>query len=100
MLLKVNDGKGQKDRMVPLPERVLPEIQGHVELVRRVHREDLAAGYAGTFLPRQLEKKYKNAAREFIWQCPCHLLSEQHWGYPARFGALPLLASFSGEADG
>jgi integrase len=73
MLLTVHDGKGQKDRSVPLPERVLPEIRGQMELVRRVHREDLEAGYAGTFLPRQLEKKYKNAAREFIWQ----------WFFPA-----------------
>lgn len=37
------------------------------------HRADLAAGYAGTFLPGQLEKKYKNAAREFRWQ----------WFFPA-----------------
>jgi site-specific recombinase XerD len=35
---------------------------------------DLAAGYAGVFLPRQLEKKYKNVGREFIWQ----------WFFPAR----------------
>jgi site-specific recombinase XerD len=44
-----------------------------MDLVRRLHAQDLAAGYAGTFLPRQLEKKYKNAAKEFIWQ----------WFFPA-----------------
>jgi integron integrase len=73
MLLTVHDGKGQKDRTVPLPERVVPEIRKQMERVRRLHREDLAAGYAGVFLPRQLERKYKNAAREFIWQ----------WFFPA-----------------
>jgi hypothetical protein len=44
-----------------------------MDFVRRLHAQDLAAGYAGTFLPRQLEKKYKNAARELIWQ----------WFFPA-----------------
>ena len=63
MLLTVHDGKGQKDRTVPLPARALAEIREQMDFVRRLHAQDLAAGYAGTFLPRQLEKKYKNAAR-------------------------------------
>jgi integron integrase len=76
-LLTIHDGKGQKDRTVPLPVRALPEIQKQMEIVRRLHSQDLAAGYAGTFLPRQLEKKYKNAAKEFIWQwfLPAHSLT-------------------------
>ena len=41
--------------------------------MRRLHAQDLACAYAGTFLPRQLEKKYKNAAKELIWQ----------WFFPA-----------------
>jgi integron integrase len=73
MLLTIHDGKGQKDRTVPLPARILPEIHTQFDLVRRLYAQDLAAGYAGTFLPRQLEKKYKNAAKEFIWQ----------WFFPA-----------------
>jgi integron integrase len=73
MLLTVHDGKGQKDRTVPLPARALPQVREQMDFVRRLHAQDLGAGYAGTFLPRQLEKKYKNAAREFIWQ----------WFFPA-----------------
>lgn len=73
MLLTVHDGKGQKDRTVPLPACALPEIRHQMDVVRRLHAQDVAAGYAGTFLPRQLEKKYKNAAKEFIWQ----------WFFPA-----------------
>jgi integron integrase len=73
MLLTVHDGKGQKDRTVPLPARALPEIRQQIENVRRLHTQDLREGYAGVFLPRQLERKYKNAAREFIWQ----------WFFPA-----------------
>jgi integrase len=42
MLLTVHDGKGQKDRTVPLPERVVPGTREQMERVRRLHREDLA----------------------------------------------------------
>lgn len=72
-LLTVHDGKGKKDRSVPLPVVLLPAIRDQLEAVRRLHQADLAAGYAGVFLPGQLEKKYRNAAREFVWQ----------WYFPA-----------------
>ena len=74
-LLTIHDGKGQKDRTVPLPERVMTEIQEQMEVVRETLRLDLDSGSAGTFLPRQLGRKYKNASREFIWQ----------WFFPAVF---------------
>ena len=80
MLLTVNDGKGRKDRAVPLPRRALPGIRDQLDAVRRLHQEDLASGYTGVFLPRQLERKYKNAAKQFIWQ----------WLFPAaRLTLLP-----------
>lgn len=50
-VLTVHDGKGRKDRTVPLPQVLLPELRAQLETVKQVHREDLAAGYAGTFLP-------------------------------------------------
>jgi integron integrase len=73
-ILTVHDGKGQKDRTVPLPESILPEIRAQFKTVAELHRQDLAAGYAGVFLPTQLERKYRNAPREFIWQ----------WFFPAK----------------
>ena len=57
MLLTVHDGKGQKDRTVPLPNRALPEIHAQMEKVRRLHAKDLSNRYAGVFLPRQLANK-------------------------------------------
>ena len=54
MLLTVHDGKGQKDRTIPLPRRALPEIREQLDAVRRLHHEDLASAYTGVFLPRQL----------------------------------------------
>jgi integron integrase len=61
-------GKGNKSRTVPIPRRILPELQKQMDHVRNVHDEDCQSGYGGVFLEDQLEKKYPNAAKEFIWQ--------------------------------
>ncbi|MCP4405902.1 MAG: integron integrase [bacterium] len=73
-ILTIHDGKGKKDRTVPLPEVLIPELRNQLENVKRIHREDLAIGYAGVFLPNMLAKKYKNAAKELSWQ----------WLFPAK----------------
>ncbi|WP_306535914.1 tyrosine-type recombinase/integrase [Geobacter sp.] len=67
-------GKGKKDRTLPLPESILPEMKAQIEFVKRLHEEDLAAGYAGVFLDDVVEKKYPNAPRELIHQ----------WFFPQR----------------
>jgi integron integrase len=61
-------GKGMKVRTVPIPQAIMPELLAQVEAVKKLHDEDLIAGYAGTFLDDSLDGKYPNAAKEFIWQ--------------------------------
>ncbi|WP_211232795.1 integron integrase [Desulfatirhabdium butyrativorans] len=61
-------GKGKKDRAVPLPEKIMPELTSQLEYLKTLHDDDLAAGYAGVFLDDLLEKKYPSAAKDFIWQ--------------------------------
>lgn len=41
---------------------------GNLEGVIRVHQADLAAGWGAVELPHALERKYRNAAREWTWQ--------------------------------
>ena len=67
-MLTVHDGKGKKDRSLPLPETAIPQIRAQFEKVADLHEQDLNAGYAGVFLKGRLDKKYKNAARELVWQ--------------------------------
>lgn len=74
MMLTVHDGKGKKDRTVPLPQALRTEIDLQLEQVAHVHEADLAAGYHGAFLPSALDLKYKNAAKELVWQ----------WLFPAK----------------
>ncbi|WP_200875025.1 integron integrase [Methylomarinum vadi] len=67
-ILTVHDGKGQKDRTVPLPQTLIPELKQQLRKVAALHETDLKTNYAGAFLPDQLGRKYKNAAKEFVWQ--------------------------------
>ncbi len=67
-VLTVHDGKGQKDRTVPIPEAILAELGAQLEFLKDLHRRDLDRGYDGVFLVNALEKKYKNAPKDFIWQ--------------------------------
>lgn len=61
-------GKGNKSRTVPLPERLIPDIEKQLETVTAVYEKDLAEGFAGVFLEDQLERKYPKASKEFPWQ--------------------------------
>jgi len=61
-------GKGDKDRTVPLSQRLLPKLKTQLAVVNELHEKDLAAGYAGVFLVDSLEKKYPAATKDFIWQ--------------------------------
>ena len=66
--ITVRDGKGEKDRITPMPDSLVAHLQRQVERVRLFHDEDLLAGFGQVYLPNALEKKYPNAAAELGWQ--------------------------------
>ncbi len=66
--LVVRDGKGQKDRVVPLPQRPVETLQQHLDKVKRLHQDDLHAGYGAVFQPYALARKYPQAPKEWGWQ--------------------------------
>ena len=73
-ILTVHDGKGKKDRTIPVPEMLKKDLLHQLQRVHDLHQRDLEKGYAGTFMFGAFVKKSKNASREFIWQ----------WLFPAR----------------
>ncbi|GIK12917.1 MAG: site-specific tyrosine recombinase [Candidatus Brocadia sinica] len=73
-ILTVHDGKGKKDRIVPLPRSIVPQIKNHITYVTELHQKDLDAGYTGAFVEGLLKKKYKNIGKDLIWQ----------WFFPAK----------------
>lgn len=66
--LTVRSGKGDKDRTTVLPEAVRDRLHVHIEKIRALHEKDLKAGHGEVYLPDALERKYKNAAKEWGWQ--------------------------------
>jgi integron integrase len=64
----VRDGKGGKDRVVPLPTSLVEPLRGQLAQVRQLHQDDLAAGAGAVYLPHALGRKSPNAPREWIWQ--------------------------------
>jgi integron integrase len=64
----VREGKGDKDRRVPLPQRLLEPLRSQLERAVIIHRCDLAAGFGAVWLPRALARKYPAAAHEPGWQ--------------------------------
>ena len=73
-VLTMHDGKGGKDRTVPLPNTILPALRAQLEALKDLHQRDLERDYAGVVLVNALERKYTHAAKEFIWQ----------WFFPAK----------------
>ena len=74
MILTIHNGKGKKDRTLPLPKALLFDLKKQIDVVKRLHIEDRDNNYAGVFMFNAIEKKYKNAALEFPWQ----------WLFPAK----------------
>ena len=64
----IRNGKGKKDRVVPLPNRLKTLLETQIQKTIETHKQDLAAGYGEVFLPDALSRKYPNAAKEIGWQ--------------------------------
>ena len=73
-ILRVHDGKGKKDRTIPLPAVLHKALQEQLQIVAKLHEQDLTENYHGVFMQDRLDSKYPNAAKEFPWQ----------WLFPAR----------------
>jgi integron integrase len=74
----VRDGKGSKDRVTMLPEKLKAELHKQLERSRLVHEQDLRNGSGAVQLPFALARKYPNANREWGWQYvfPSEMLSK------------------------
>jgi len=66
--IMIRNGKGKKDRVVPLPDKLAESLKEQIDGVRDLHRQDCNEGFGEVYLPDALDRKYPNAAREIIWQ--------------------------------
>jgi integron integrase len=64
----IREAKGEKDRVVPLPQKLVSELKYQMELVKKLHEQDLIVGAGWVWLPYALAVKYPEAGRELGWQ--------------------------------
>ncbi|QDT00458.1 integron integrase [Adhaeretor mobilis] len=64
----VRQGKGNRDRAVPLPRTVRERVQQQVQWREKLHRRDLEGGEGRADLPHAFERKSPSAAYDLAWQ--------------------------------
>jgi len=74
-LVIVHDGKGKKDRSVPMPIKLRDELSQQVKRVSKLLEQDCGVKeFAGAFLPSSINRRSKHAGLELPWQ----------WVFPAK----------------
>jgi len=64
----VRDGKGENDRITVLPDSVIEPLKLQLRQVKVIHEKDILIGHGKVYLPYPLDKKFCNAAGDWIWQ--------------------------------
>jgi integron integrase len=64
----VRSGKGDKDRVTILPDKLKLELEEHLKRVRLLWEADVREGFGEVYLPEALARKYPNASQEWGWQ--------------------------------
>ena len=64
----VRGGKGDKDRVTMLPDRLKAELQTRLQETRKTWQSDVASGFGRVWLPGALRVKYPKAELEWGWQ--------------------------------
>lgn len=66
--IEIHQAKGNKSRIVPMPEMLVDALRRQLTLRRARYDQDVAEGIASAWLPYAVSKKYPNANRELRWQ--------------------------------
>lgn len=66
--IRIHSGKGGKDRITILPDRLESSLMLQIALVRRVHEQDLVNGFGSAGLPVSLIRKLGKSSKRFYWQ--------------------------------
>jgi integron integrase len=66
-VIVVREAKGNKDRVVMLPDSLDPELRAQLADARALWQHDRQSGHAGVDVPYALEKKYPNVGMTWAW---------------------------------
>lgn len=66
--ITVRGGKGDKDRILTMPQSLVPDLQRQIEFARSLYEADKAAGKTGVFMPPgALDAKAPSWAHSWEW---------------------------------
>jgi integron integrase len=71
--ITIRCGKGNKDRVTVLPDKMILSLRRHLLKVRALHEQDLRDGAGWVEMPNALGRKFPRAGQEWPWQ----------WVFPA-----------------
>lgn len=66
--IMIRDAKGKKDRVAPVPKKLVDRLKIQIGQTRALHAEDVEQGYGRVYMPDALARKYPNAGKELRWQ--------------------------------
>lgn len=66
--IAVQESKGGKARLVPMPESLATELAALVAERERIHAQDLEGGFGWVHLPHKLATKYPGDEKSIAWQ--------------------------------
>lgn len=64
----IRNAKGNKERVVPLPVKIVDSLKGQIDEVRKQHEIDLQKGFGSVYMPAELVRKYGKSDKQWVWQ--------------------------------
>jgi len=64
----IREAKGKKDRVVPIPQKLINDLKGQIKATTELHDGDIKQNIGQVYLPLALSRKYPNAGNELRWQ--------------------------------
>ena len=61
-------GKGNKERVTVLAEKMIPRLEEHVARLRKLFETDRQADVPGVWLPATVSRKFPGAGTQWSWQ--------------------------------
>ena len=68
LCIRIHDGKGGKDRIVTLSQRLVEPLTIQMQKVDALYQQDQLNNVPGVYLPFALERKFPDAGKTLAWQ--------------------------------
>lgn len=82
-LIAIQQSKGDKSRLVPMPKGLIDELAALVKERDRIHQSDLEAGAGWVHMPGSLARKYPSEQKSLGWQ---YVFASDHLSKDPRTG--------------